>query len=183
MGERLKRIDPRVPSASVTVALATFHSSMLVLVLVVLGLVYLFGDLGKELDGLNTFAGLGLFAYLWVITWFTTAEALRRLGWPELVRHYDILPQSMLWGGVTGVATIVVAVPFGMVAAVLYGVTTADSDVAGFVIFLPIIAAIASPFAFAVGAFVGMWIGLVDYVLLVVTNSVIRVRPSDAKVV
>ena len=179
MGERLRRIDPRAPSASITVALATFHSSMLVLV--ILGLLYLFGNLGKELDGLNTFAGLGLFAYLWVITWFTTAEALRRLGWPELVRRHDIVAQSMLWGGVTGVATIVVAVPFGMVAAVVYSVTTADSDVGGVVIFLPIIAAIASPFAFAVGAFIGLWVGLVDYVLLAVTNSVIRVRSPDAK--
>ncbi|MDA0353533.1 MAG: hypothetical protein O3A10_15190 [Chloroflexi bacterium] len=159
-------------------ALATFHTTLLVLV--VLGLVYFGGGLGDALDGLNTVAGLWLFVYLWLITWVTTAEALRRIGWPSLVRRHDILPQSMLWGGVSGVATVAVAAPIGMIAVLVIGVAKQDTDALGLAIFLPIGAAISSPFAFAVGAFVGMFVGLTDSLLVAVSAAIIRVRSPEA---
>jgi hypothetical protein len=175
MGERLRRIDPRVPSASVTVALATFHTSLLVLV--VLGLVYFDGGLGDALDDLNTVVGLGLFVDLWLITWMTTAEALRRIGWPSLVRRADLLPQSMVWGGWTGVATVVGAVPIAIIVAPIYALVSGDADTVGVAVIAVPAAAIASPFAFAVGAFIGMLIGVTDYLLLSISDATIRVRP------
>lgn len=174
MGERLRRVDPRVPGASITVALATFHTALLVLV--VLGLVYFDGGLGDALDDLNTVVGLSLFVYLWLITWMTTAEALRRIGWPSLVRRGDILPQSMLWGGWSGVATVAGTVPIAIILSPIVALATGDADTAAIAVFALPVAAIASPFAFAVGASVGLFIGLIDYLLLSISDATIRVR-------
>jgi hypothetical protein len=62
MAERLRSFDWRVPNASINAALETFHTTLFIVV--VLALIYAFGDLGDALDGLNTFAGLGLCSYL-----------------------------------------------------------------------------------------------------------------------
>ena len=86
----------------------------------------------------------------------------------------------MLWGGVSGVATVAVAAPIGMIAVLVIGVAKQDTDALGLAIFLPIGAAISSPFAFAVGAFVGMFVGLTDSLLVAVSAAIIRVRSPEA---
>src|SRR5256885_16896557 len=58
----------------VTWALATFHATTFVLVIVLFA--YSGGGLGGALSGLKTFAGLGLFVAPWGTTYMTTPRAL-----------------------------------------------------------------------------------------------------------
>jgi hypothetical protein len=177
MGERIRQLDPRVPGVAITLPLATLHTTLLVLV--VLGLVYAFGDLGGALDGLSTFAGLGLFVYLWAIVWVTTAGALRRLEWPRAAGFEATADAALRWGAVTGAASLLVAASAIVGGATVYGILTLDHIVLlSTAIFVPF-AIIGGVFALAFGAFFGAIFGLVDYVLFVIADAAVSGRPSD----
>jgi hypothetical protein len=163
MASWLRRLDPRVPSVAITVALASFHTSLLVLVIVLLA--YLGGGLGDALADLNTVVGLGLFVYLWVITWVTSAGALRRLGWP---RHFGIervMEAGAIWGGFTGATSVAVPGTIAVVAAFVVGVATLNGNTLfAALLFVPF-TVIGSLLAFAVGAVLGLAFGLIDTLL------------------
>ena len=180
MGERLRQLDPREPSSAISASLATFHTTLFVLI--VLSLVYAFGDLGDELDDLNTFAGLGLFVYLWVIVWITTAGALRRMGWPETAGFEATTDAAFRWGAVTGAAILLVAGGALIVGAATYSALVLDVDgLLAAMIFIPFVL-IGGAFALAFGAVFGGLFGLVDYVLLRLSESVLdSVSPSDVR--
>ena len=79
------------PFALVTWCLGTFHVAVLTIVAVLV--LQRGGDLGPALAGLDTALGLGLYAFLWVLTWGTTRRGLRA-AWRE--------EQGLLW--MSGVA-------------------------------------------------------------------------------
>jgi hypothetical protein len=148
---------------AITVGLATLHTSLLVLV--VLTVIYLAGELGSGLDGLNTFAGLGLFAYLLAITWVATAGALRRIGWPDSATYGASIEAAMYWGGGAGAAFLIVGL--GALAVGLVGASVVELDpgiLIGVALLIPV-GAIGGAVAAAVGGLVGILLGFVDYAL------------------
>lgn len=180
MAERLRQLDPRMPSLAITVPLATFHASTLVLV--VLGIVYFFGDLGQTLDDLNTLTGLGAFAYLWVITWVATSGALRRLGWPERASYTETSEAATYWGGVTGATIVLVAVAAAVLVFATFGVVTLDGIALLSVLIVIPFGIIAGAVAFGVGAVIGLMIGVLDYLLLRLSELVLdSVSPSELR--
>src|SRR5437879_6888466 len=101
----------------VTWALATFHASTFVLVIVLLA--YSRGGLGGALSGLNTFVGLGLFLALWVTTYITTARALADLDLIAPVRDQDgYLRRTLRWGSRNGMAFLAILGVVALFAAV-----------------------------------------------------------------
>jgi hypothetical protein len=83
-------------------AFATFHAVLFLTVLLLF--LYLGGSLGQFLSALNTLVGLGLFAALWLTTWYTTREGWRRLQWDisRTPNYARMLGLGMIWGGVNG---------------------------------------------------------------------------------
>jgi len=154
-----------------TAVLATFHTTLLVLV--VLTLVYFLGDLGDGLDDLNTFVGLGLFAYLWVLVWFATAGALDRLRWPEQASYAATVEAAMYGGGQVGAALVVMTAALAAGAFVVGGVATLDTDLFFAVLFVVPIAAIGGLVAFSVGAIVGIAFGALDSLLVSLSGRVL----------
>jgi hypothetical protein len=163
MASWLRRLDPRVPSVAITVALASFHTSLLVLVIVLLA--YLGGGLGEALADLNTVVGLGLFVYLWAITWVTSAGALRRLGWPRHVGIEGVMEAGAIWGGFTGAAFFAVPGTIVVVVLLVVGVATLDGNTLFAALLFAPFAVIGSLLAFAVGAVLGLAFGLIDTLL------------------
>lgn len=163
MGERLKRLDPRKPGVTITVAMATFHTPLLVMIGV--ALVFLSGDLGAQLDGGGPLAGLGLFAYVWVITWVTAAGALRRLEWPDF-KTERVMETAAIWGGFTGVALYgIPAVPLALVIVVSAVVSLDPVEILAGFFFLVIYGLAVIPLIFAGGVVLGMLVGLLDMLL------------------
>ena len=177
MASWLTQLDPGRPGGAISAVLASFHSSMLVLVAI--ALLYLLGDLGEALADLNSLVGLGLFAYLWTVTWVTSAGALRRLRWPVHPTAGATLAASMLWGGLTGVGVLVAPVLFATAAFVVVGVATLDAGVVAAALLVPVAGVIAALFAFAIGAWIGSIFGLLDYLLLLAARSVIAEGVAD----
>lgn len=87
----------------VVLALATFHTGLLVALLV--AVLYRFGPLGELLDGLRTSLGLGLYLALWATTWWTNRRWLGVVADPEVDASASIVVGTGgKWGGVNGVA-------------------------------------------------------------------------------
>ena len=168
MVSQLIQLSPLRPNAPLALALATFHTSLLVLLGVFL--IYLIGDLGEALDGLNTIVGLLLFAYLWSINWITTAGALRSFSSLTEPPWWEVARGGLLWGGATGAAVIVILSTAVGVGSLVYGVGTADLDVVKGVYIYPFLGAAGGGPAFIVGAAFGFAFAAVDYVLLRLAN-------------
>lgn len=164
MGRWLIQLNPRRPNAPLALALATFHTSLLVLLGVLL--IYLVGDLGEALDGLNTIVGLLLFAYLWAINWITTAGALRSFSSLTKPPWWEVARGGLLWGGATGAAVIVILSTGVGVGSLVYGVVTADLDVVKGAYVYPFLGAAGSGPAFIVGAAIGFAFAAIDYIPL-----------------
>ena len=144
------------PPALVTWCLGTFHVAMLT-VAAVLALQH-GGAVGDVLSGLDTALGLGLYAFLWAVTWWTTRRGLRaawRAGREPTWKNG--LGRALAWGGVTGI------VFFGGVFAAFLVLLIAEG-VGGFAsLGIGLVGAVV---AALVGAVVGGVLGLFDVALL-----------------
>jgi hypothetical protein len=89
--------------ALLTWSLAAFHAALLLTA--VIALLYSRGGLGSLLGSLNTALGLGLYALLWLTTWWTTRRALAGLPWSTLGQPLLLLGRLgriALWGAANG---------------------------------------------------------------------------------
>ncbi len=148
----------------VALALATFHASALVLALVLA--IYLGGELGSFLAGLNTLAGFALFLLLWLTTAYATRSALAGRGWfkrSELDEAFVL--RGLRWGAVNGALFLAVLVVAGAV-----GTALATGNV-GALLGLGLLA-IATPFALVIGAVVGIFFATVDTALLALARRI-----------
>jgi hypothetical protein len=146
-----------------TWSLATFHTTVFVLAIVLLA--YSGGGLGGALGGLNTFAGLGLFVALWTTTYLTTARALAGLDFIGSARdRRGYGRRAFRWGAANGMSFLAV---LGIVALVVAVANTRPGQV-GSGILLPalFIAPIALVVSAAVGGAVGVLFGIIDLALL-----------------
>jgi hypothetical protein len=150
-----------------TWALATFHTTVFVLVIVLFA--YSGGGLGGALGGLNTFAGLGLFLALWATTYVTTARALRGLDLIGSARDRGgYARRAFRWGAANGMSFLAI---LGIVAIAAAVANTRPGQV-GSGILLPalFIAPIALVFSAAFGGAVGVIFGIVDLGLFAVAG-------------
>lgn len=146
----------------VTWALATFHATFFVLVIVLFA--YSGGGLGLALGGLNTFVGLGLFTALWATTYFTTAKALAGLDLIGSARDRGGYPRRTLrWGARNGMAFLAILA----IVALFVAVTSTRPELIGTGILFPalFIAPIALAVSAAVGGAVGLAFGFIDLAL------------------
>jgi hypothetical protein len=151
----------------VTWSLATFHTTVFVLVIVLFA--YSGGGLGGALGGLNTFAGLGLFVALWATTYVTTARALRGLDLIGSARDRGGYGRrAFRWGAANGMSFLAI---LGMVALAAAVANTRPGQV-GSGILLPtlFIAPIALVVSAAVGGVVGVIFGIIDLGLFAVAG-------------
>lgn len=141
-------------------SLATFHTALLVAVLVT-GL-YLVGSLGDLLSGLDTVVGLALYCCLWASTWWTTG------GWLEGLGDDADLPATVgngaKWGGVDGVLFFWAIFAIAVVPAFGFHV--------GAIPILLIVLGVGSLFALGIGGFVGCVFALLDMAAFRVANRV-----------
>src|SRR6266850_7565762 len=101
----------------VTWALATFHATVFVLIIVVGA--YSGGGLGAALGGLNTFVGLGLFVALWATTYLTTSRALKGLNLIASAGDRGSYPRRALrWGAANGMLFLAILGVIAIVTAI-----------------------------------------------------------------
>jgi hypothetical protein len=150
-----------------TWSLATFHSTVFVLVIVLFA--YSGGGLGGALGGLNTFAGLGLFVALWATTYVTTARALRGLDLIGSARDRGGYGRrAFRWGAANGMSFLAI---LGIVAIVVAISNTRPGQVAsGILVPALFIAPIALVVSAAVGGVVGAIFGIIDLGLFAVAG-------------
>lgn len=169
MPSNFPRLHPGAPRSLLSFVLATFNTAGLVLLILLLA--YRGGGLDEELDDLNTLTGLGLFGFLWLITWATTSRALRSFESPTSPRWWEIARAGIVWGGVTGLVVLVGLIALGAAPGLL-GITDPTNshsrvDEAGILLFYGFV---GSGPAFIVGAAFGFAFAAVDYVLLRLAN-------------
>jgi hypothetical protein len=142
-----------------TWALATFHATVFVLVIVLFG--YSGGGLGGALGGLNTFVGLGLFVALWATTYLTTSRALKGLDLIGSGRDRGRYPRRALrWGAANGMSFLAI---LGIVAVVTAIANTRPGQVTSGILFPALfILPIALIVSAAVGGAVGALFGIID---------------------
>ena len=102
---RRSRTGRPVPAPFV---LASFHVTVLVTLAV--GGLHLSGALGDILGGLSTLVGLGFFAYLWGVTWWTNRRVLQRAPLADATTAPGaraLVLAGTGWGGVTGLVVVV----------------------------------------------------------------------------
>jgi hypothetical protein len=155
------------PMKLVMWSLATFHTTVFVLVIVLFA--YSGGGLGGALSGLNTFAGLGLFVALWATTYMTTARALRGLDLIGSARDRGGYGRrAFRWGAANGMSFLAI---LGVVAVVAAIANTRPGQVtSGILLPALFIAPIALIVSAAVGGVVGVIFGIIDLGLFAVAG-------------
>lgn len=139
------------------VAVSSFHVALLVAA-AVLGL-HLAGAVGDLLGGLGTALGLGIYAYLWLVTWWTNRRVLRRVPLTTLTAPgapRALLRAALPWGAATG-ATFVAPLALALVVGIA---------VNGRVLPALLIGGIAVVLAAGVGAAVGLVLSGVDVAIV-----------------
>src|SRR5205814_1569323 len=142
-----------------TWCLATFHTTVFVLVIVLFA--YSGGGLGGALGGLNTFAGLGLFAALWATTYVTTSRALKGLDLIGSARDRGGYGRrAFRWGAANGMSFLAI---LGSVA-IMAAISNTRPEQVGSGILLPalFIAPIALVVSAGFGGAVGVIFGIID---------------------
>ena len=159
------------PPALVTWCLGAFHVAVLIVVAVLL--LQRGGAVGGALSGLDTAIGLGLYAFLWAVTWWTTRRALRaawRDGRGPTWKHS--LAGALVWGGATGVVFFT-----GLFAAFFVLLVVQGEDVLATLGF----GLISAFVAMLVGGVVGGVLGLLDIVLLRAARRFAGTAPSGRR--
>lgn len=150
-------------------ALATFHTT--VFVTTALTILYVGGGLGDLLASLNTLLGLAAFGGFWLVTWWTTRQAVRGISWAGLdapLPFRRIVTYGAQWGGINGVL-IFLAI---LVVVVTFLLVTEPAELVNVALFLALAALVASLVSFIVGAVVGLLLALVDSALLALTRYI-----------
>lgn len=151
-------------------ALGTMHAALLTLVGVLL--FYSGGTLGQDLEGLNTAAGLGLYALLWAISLSATLGSLRRIGHDPYAPAGRVVGAGALWGGFAGAVFLLLLA--AVAAFVVLVVAAADGkaadltlgDLGVVAVAVPAFGVIGGGFAFIGGAIVGTLVTVVDIAVL-----------------
>jgi hypothetical protein len=155
--------------ALVTWALATFHTTLFVLLAITV--LYGQGRFGATLASLNTLLGLGLFVVLWTSTYLTTRRALVKAD--LLTGDFDrveFVRRALRYGAVNGVvflAVLAAALIVGSMAA-----TPAGGNRLGVLAVAVIAVPIAAAVATVVGAIVGVTLGAIDLALIAVARRI-----------
>ena len=123
---------------------------------------YLRGWLASFLGGFGTLEGAGLFAWLWLTTWWCTRQALR--GLPLLARGMPLpvaafLSRGFTWGGANGVLCLIGAVT-------LLGLFAGEPIQALAFLLAAILSVVPVPLAFLIGGCIGLACCSLDLVLL-----------------
>lgn len=164
----LIQLSPLRPNAPLALALATFHTALLVLLGVLL--LYRASELREALDGLNTLIGLLLFAYLWSINWITTAGALRSFSSLTAPPWWEVSRAGLIWGGATGVASLAIPVVLFIPATLLWALLTLSTAPLTEIYGVSILGAFGAGPSFIVGAAIGFAFAALDYLLLRLAN-------------
>lgn len=162
-------------------ALGTFHTAFFFAVLALL--LFLTGSLGNLLALLNTLIGVALYLALWLITYFCTVQAARRILKPLApgatglrgISLLRVLRYGILWGALDGLFFFLILFAIG---ANLFAVLAViDSGIAGlffvnssaFLVF-----SLGLPIALAIGAAVGIVLSLLDSLLLLPAGYLLK---------
>jgi hypothetical protein len=162
MGESASAATDQASGASaavpalVTWCLGTFHIAVLTVVAVLA--LQRGASIGNALSGLDTAIGLGLYAFLWALTWWTTRRGLRA-AWHEGrgPTWKSGIAYALVWGGATGV------VFFAGLFAVVFVLLVAQGAVALATLGVGVIGVVV---AVVVGAVIGGMLGVLDVMLL-----------------
>jgi hypothetical protein len=162
----------RTPPLSLWWVLGSFHSTLLVALLV--WLIYPGGGLGVPLSGLNTLTGIAIYLALWATTLFTARRALTDLDWlsdrpKEMGSFYW---RAMRWGAVNGLL-------FLLTISVTQFLTVAASSSPGATLQSALFTALligsfGLPFAAVIGGVIGVTLGAVDIAALRIARSLTR---------
>ncbi len=186
-------VNPTPPTRLVEWTLGTFHTSLFFALFTTL--LYLAGSLGNLLASLNTLIGIAVFLFLWLTTWWSTRQVVRRIfGTADLsdtsfrIRPRQALLLALYWGGLNGLLFFLPL--FLLFVLVLLAVnaspdfvrmlTTGDwSTIAAILGFWLFAGALGSIIAFVVGALAGVAFALLDLVLLASSQMLFRAAAGD----
>lgn len=155
-------------------ALGTFHTVLLVLVLLIA--LHNGGGLGGAVDGLNTLLGFVIFGALWLTAWWSTRRVLRAVVSAGRLRvsTWRLLQLGALWGGFSGVLfllSLVVIIATVSIPAIVTALGDADvSDIPVGVTIVLVYGPFGTVVAFVLGAVVGIALALIDRGLLAMVN-------------
>ncbi|WP_435155647.1 hypothetical protein [Haladaptatus sp. DFWS20] len=124
---------------------------------------------------MNTLLGLGLFALLWFIVWWTIRKVLTAVPLSEAVSWSGtkaVLVRGTLWGGAVGVLFLVGAV----IIAVVPQLFTPNTPLQPLSVLLT--ALIGGLIALIIGSVVGLFFALID---VVVVRVAYRVQTETAR--
>jgi hypothetical protein len=153
-------------------SLASFHTALFVLILLVF--LYARGSLGGLLSGLNTWTGFALYLVLWLVVWWTTGRALRRVRPHPLSDQVEVgsaLSGGLVWGAATGVtffAFLLLLFLARTLLAVSQGIASFDSLLA--ILFYGLIGALV---AAVVGAVFGYAMAVLDFLLFSLSRKIL----------
>lgn len=154
-------------------SLASFHTALLVTLL--LAGLYATGAVGELLGGLDTVVGLGIYGYLWALTWWTNRRWLEDVGLAlaELPSEPRVVVGAALrWGAVAGLLFLVGPL------VVLVGLFVVDGGF-GALPFVVLTGLVGALLAAAVGALVGGVFATLDLALLRVSTALVPAASTD----
>lgn len=140
---------------------AAFHTAFFVLV--AFTLLYASGNAANVLGALSTLIGVGVFAILWLTTWWCTRCAVVELkdeGQFFIPTLGDLLGVGAKWGAVNGLLFFLSL--FGVIALVGLGLSTLAGNFFSGLVFLGIAGCIGAPIALFLGALFGIVFALID---------------------
>jgi hypothetical protein len=148
-------------------SLATFHTAFFVAVVV--ALLHVSGTLAGLLRSLNTAIGLAIFGTLWTTTFWSTRHLLEDL--QSGPRHPSgtagaFIGWAAFWGGVNGVAFLLLVVIGAVLAALPTTLVAPDRSLGLAVGLIYFVVPLGSAVAFMVGFVVGLVLGAVDSLAL-----------------
>ena len=151
-----------------TWSLATFHTTLLLAVLLSLG--HATGSLGDLLSGLGTLSGFALFAILWVAALWTNRRWLDEVSLlgPD-VDGWHVIKRGAIWGAPTGVVFVLGFLAIFVLREANTSAQLTLDMILGAVGVIALVAVVGSLFATVVGAIIGGLLAALDLGLVRVT--------------
>lgn len=157
------------PAVLLGLAMGTLNLTLILLLLVLA--LHLGGNLGDQLEGLSTVAGLGVFGLFWAIFVYATYRAMRDLSPSPAHASMDaVLSASIQWGARTG---LIVFAGLVIVIAVLIAYEGRIGQPEQLLFAAIVFASIGSVASVAIGLAIGVLSGLVDFVLLALARRMV----------
>jgi hypothetical protein len=151
----------------VAVSLATFQSSILVLLIVFAA--YRARELADVLAASNLLVGTLLFAFLWLTNFWCTLHAVREVEIQLLDQapFSRMLFQGTKWGGINGVLVFVLPLAIFLIVAAAHAVIQGDGNaLAGVLAFGATFGVLGAVVACLVGMVIGLAFAALEVVLL-----------------